>query len=252
MSATIYYFSATGNCLTTAKAIAEKLDDCRLVPVASTRYASKIIETADTVGFVCPVYYGDMPYPVREMIGKMVFEGEPYLFLIVTQRGQNEGIAPRIDHLLNCRGQRLSYFARVKMPGNSFINPPEVDARYLADQQKNIDLAMEGVLHRAVQDFSDPQVLPLRPVDYPNNFRGIAAIDGCVGCGVCRTVCPMDNICLEDGKAMIGEDCASCLACFHWCPQQAIVMTKQEGIERREKYHHPDVTLGEIAAQKLR
>ena len=55
MSATIYYFSATGNCLTTAKAIAEKLDDCRLVPVASTRYASKIIVTADALCVVAPV-----------------------------------------------------------------------------------------------------------------------------------------------------------------------------------------------------
>ena len=31
---------------------------------------------------------------------------------------------------------------------------------------------------------------------------------------------------------------------------EAIIMSKQEGIERRFKYHHPDVSLNDILAQK--
>ena len=47
----------------------------------------------------------------------------------------------------------------------------------------------------------------------------------------------------KNGKAIIGDECATCLACFHWCPREAVYMSKQEGIERRSKYHHPDVEL---------
>ena len=60
----------------------------------------------------------------------------------------------------------------------------------------------------------------------------------------------MNNISLKDGKAIIGDDCATCLACFHWCPVEAIIMSKQEGIERRFKYHHPEVSFTDILAQK--
>ena len=73
MSVTLYYFSATGNSLTTARILAEELGDCRLVPVSAVKDEAKVMETADTVGFVFPVYYGEMPYPVRELLGKMVF-----------------------------------------------------------------------------------------------------------------------------------------------------------------------------------
>ena len=70
MKTTLYVFSATGNSLTTAKILAEKIN-AELISVASTRNLTEIIEDSDSVGFVFPVYYGNMPYPVRKMIMKM-------------------------------------------------------------------------------------------------------------------------------------------------------------------------------------
>ena len=48
MSTAIYYFSATGNSLTTARKLAEKLGDCRLVNIATVRNNINIIEDAET------------------------------------------------------------------------------------------------------------------------------------------------------------------------------------------------------------
>jgi formate hydrogenlyase subunit 6/NADH:ubiquinone oxidoreductase subunit I len=54
-----------------------------------------------------------------------------------------------------------------------------------------------------------------------------------------------------DGRPQVGEDCISCLSCFHWCPQEAIWMSKaEEPMQRRFKYHHPDVTLQDILRQQ--
>ena len=250
MSTTIYYFSATGNSLTTAKILAEKLPDCRLVPVAAVKNQSKIIENSDVVGFVFPVYYGNMPYPVREAVAKMVFNPETYIFSCSTYRGHAGPSAKRLDQLLRTRGQKLSLSLGLPMPGNSFINEPQTDAEYLAKQTENIAAFAPRILARETEDFADSAVLPLTPVDYPNNFRGITAEDACTGCGVCLQVCPMNNISIENGRAVIGDDCATCLACFHWCPEEAIWMSKQENIARRKKYHHPDVLLADIIAQK--
>ena len=249
MSTKIYYFSATGNSMTTAKLLAEQLH-AETVPVAAVKHLPKVVEDADVVGFVFPVYYGDMPYPVREMISKMVFKPEAYVFICTTQRGFAGIAAKRTDLLLRTRGQKLTLAVGVMMPGNSFINEPHVDAEYLEKQQGNVLALVPQIQNREVQDYSVTEVLPLPPVASPNNFRGITADENCIGCGTCVKVCPMDNITLQNGKAVIGDSCATCLACFHWCPVEAVWMSKQPDIARRSKYHHPQVTLADIAAQK--
>ena len=249
MGTTIYYFTATGNSLTTAKLLAQTLD-AKLVPAASTKHLPKVTEEADTVGFVFPVYYGDMPYPVREMISKMVMKPDSYVFICTTQRGHAGTAAKKMDQLLRTRGQKLSLAIGVNMPGNSFINEPQVDAEYLLKQRENVMALVPQILQHEVHDYAEAEVLPLAPVASPNNFRGIEAEESCVGCGTCVQVCPMENISVVDGKAVIGENCATCLACFHWCPTEAIWMSKQENIARRSKYHHPDVSLNDIVKQK--
>ena len=243
MKTTIYTFSSTGNSLTTARRLADKLEACRLVSVTAVGKQTKIIEEAEAVGFVFPVYYGDMPYPVREMISKMVFKEGCYIFIVTTWRGHAGDVAKRMDQLLKTRGQKLSLALGIPMPGNSFMNEPHVDQEYLAKQNENVEKLLESIVKRKVCDYSESGVLPLTPVAYPNNFRGIVAEDSCIGCGTCAKVCPMNNIVLKDGKACIGDNCSTCLGCFHWCPVEAIYMSRQENIARRKKYRHPEVTV---------
>lgn len=250
MKTTIYYFSATGNSLTTAERLAEKLGGCEVVPAVSVMNQNKIIDDSDAVGFVFPVYYGNMAYPMRLMISKLVLKPEVYVFSVATYRGHAGKAAQRLDQLLRTRGQKLSLSLGVAMPGNSFINAPEVDAEHLKNQDAAIEAMAAPIRNREMQDYSTDELLPITPVGYPNNFRGMVADETCVGCGVCVGVCPMNNIAIVDGKARIGDDCATCLSCFHWCPKEAIWMSKQENIARRSKYHHPDVTMADIMAQK--
>ena len=249
MKTTLYVFSATGNSLTTAKILAEKIN-AKLISVASTKNLEEIIDDSDSIGFVFPVYYGNMPYPVREMIMKMKFSADSYLFTVATYRGHSGDVAKRMEALLQTRGGKLSLALGLPMPGNSFINKPEVDAEYLAMQRENIDKLIPALQAKEMGDYSCDGVIKETPIDTANNFRGIIAEDTCIGCGRCVRVCPMNNIRLENGKAFIGNHCATCLACFHWCPVEAIYMSKQENIARRSKYHHPDISFEDIAGMK--
>lgn len=251
MKTTIYYFSATGNSMTTALKLAEKLGDCEVVSAVSVMNQSKIINDSDAVGFVFPVYYGNIAYPMRTAIAKMVMQPQAYVFSVATYRGHPGKAAQRLDQLLRTRGQKLSLALGVAMPGNSFINPPEVDRKYLDEQDAAVTALIPKIQARETQDYFTDEILPITPVGYPNNFRGITAeADKCTGCGVCAGVCPMGNIQIADGKAQILDDCATCLACFHWCPAEAIWMSRQENIARRSKYHHPDVAMEDIFDQK--
>ncbi len=47
----------------------------------------------------------------------------------------------------------------------------------------------------------------------------------CVGCGVCRDICPAKTIRIEKGKAVIDrENCIRCFCCQEFCPKSAMVV----------------------------
>ena len=88
MKTGIYYFSATGNSLTTAKLLAASLDgQCDVISLAALHNKQDIEVDYERVGFVFPIYYGDMPYLIRDTIRKMKFKQNTYIFIFKTYRG---------------------------------------------------------------------------------------------------------------------------------------------------------------------
>lgn len=251
MKTVLYYFSATGNSLTTARKLAAALEDCTLVPIAALKDEPAVTVDADRVGFVYPVYYSDMPHIMRRVVSKMKFNGTPYIFSVCTCRGHFGTVAQRLDTLLKTRGQKLSRHLCVFLPGNSRVSPPEKDAEQLANQEESTKEVIRQLKEWKTEDLSAQDELPQTPVHDANNMRGLLAEENCTGCGTCVRVCPMNNVRVILGRARMGSECVSCLACYHWCPEKAIIMsTGEPEMVRRRQYRHPDVTLQDILAQK--
>lgn len=81
-----------------------------------------------------------------------------------------------------------------------------------------------------------------------NAFRGKPFVkigeNGCVGCGVCKKVCPsnaIEYIKDESGKVISYtlnlEKCIFCGNCMYYCPHKAIKMTKdfELGTEKKDE-----------------
>ena len=251
MSTLLFCFSATGNSLTTARLLAKELPDCTVIPVPSLRNREEISVRADAVGFIYPIYYSDMPALLRSVIRRMDFENHPYIFSVCTCRGHFGNVAQRLDALLRERGQHLHCSLSVRLPGNSRISTPEQNAEMLAAQADAVHAVAQTLLTYPEENhFVSPAPEP-SPVDKPCNMRSMESEDHCIGCGICASVCPMDNIRIENGRALMGDNCLSCMACFHWCPEKAIWMhTAEEDIRRRFQYRHPDVTLQDMLSMK--
>lgn len=266
MTAVIYYFSATGNSLHVARKIGQRLGQCELIDMAGKPQEQAMGDEIDTMGFVFPVFYGDMPYIVRDFIRGIAIKPRTYLFAVATCGGSPVFTLFMLDKLLKKKGVQLNAGFSLTMPDNAYVyhdlvTPPEKREPILKASEGELSKIIEVVgqkgEHRVhggnklTNRVGMSLLLPLidmifiRAYRMPKRFRS----DGkCTGCGVCVRVCPVGNVTMEDKKASWGNNCTQCLACFHWCPAQAVQQGKNSaGVAR---YHHPDVTAGDIISAR--
>ena len=104
MSKIIYYFTGTGNSLKVAKDLAEKLQECEMVPMAKVWQESQLTARSKKVGFIFPMYYWGLPKIVYDFIEKINLDEANYIFAIITRDGEEDGVAlVQLDNLLTAK-----------------------------------------------------------------------------------------------------------------------------------------------------
>mgnify|MGYP002517925634 CR=1 FL=1 len=247
----IYYFSGTGN----SRYVAESLADCigddaaPLAPLACSD-EEVCLSSYESVGIVCPVYSWGLPVPVVEFVRRLARsrDKQPYVWCVLTC-GDETGLAHRImKSELARRGYNLNAVWSVIMPNNYVLLAGfDVDADDVA--QRKIDAAPKRIAEIAAGIFERTEVTdvtvgslpwlksrivyPLfkRWGIFPRKFR---VSSDCVGCRRCASACPLGNVTMVDGKPSWGNNCASCVACYHVCPRECI----QYGSATRGKGHY--------------
>lgn len=72
--------------------------------------------------------------------------------------------------------------------------------------------------------------------------------EGCIGCGICVNVCPVNNFYVENGQAKRKQKtCEFCLACAQNCPQKAIGLRIADK-NPKARYRNEHISLHEIMA----
>ncbi len=87
MKTTNYYFTGTGNSLQIAKNIRDKLEDCKLIPIAKVWQIKDLTATSEKVGFVFPLYWSGLPKIVYDFAYKIDLSSINYFFAAVTSTG---------------------------------------------------------------------------------------------------------------------------------------------------------------------
>lgn len=260
MSTEIYYFTGTGNSLVVATLIKNALPESKLIPIASLK--DKDTETsADTIGFIFPVYCGGPPVIVHEFIKNLkISNPKAYIFTATTATSQVGGTFTIINKTLKEKSMYLTSGFNIKMPGNYTVFygavSEEKQNKFFTKAQKDITEALDIIKAKETSKMPTKPILgtlfgfiyKISAKYFHKQDKSFFADENCDGCGICAKVCPVGNIQMESNKPVWQHKCEQCFACLQWCPKCAIQAGKIT--KGRKRYHHPDINTQDIIGQK--
>jgi ferredoxin/flavodoxin len=261
MVAGIYYFSGTGNSYMAAEKLGTKLkEECRIIPVAGAMNSGEVLCCSDVAGFVFPLYYFGLPEMVERFLMGLVFRGDPYIFAVIT-RGKTRGRAVHdVKKILGRKGRSLNSAFYLTMPGNYIPLYGGMKEGKIAKNIRQAEKDLEGYANiiSAREDHEEKEGFLTRSFarimhkkwkeDFYKKDSLFTVDDSCTSCGICSSVCPVNNIEIVSGKPVWKHGCQQCMACIQFCPQQAIQI---EGKTRnRRRYHYPGISYEVIEQQK--
>lgn len=251
MNTTIYYFSATGNSLRTAKVIAGML----AADLSSMPIHKGVTCQSEVIGFVFPTYYWGVPRTVTEFIRQLQIEApQPYIFAVTTYGALPGGVLGHFEDLLKSRGLHMDYGMRIESVAN-FIE--EYNPRVGSSKEK-LEKADERARQAARDILAKKKNGPHRYSIWDNLFyriytnmklnrdHGFHIDQTCTHCGLCQTICPNQNIVAEGNSLKFRHQCEHCVACIHNCPNHAIQW--KNVTRKRVRYRNPEISVKEIVA----
>lgn len=271
----IFYFSGTGNSLAVAQMLSEKLSDTIMIPLLSVRPSFEMPDEVESVGIVYPIYMNAVPKIVKEFISKMKLKDSCYFYGVATHGGLpgNAGcylLKTAKDNKIELKG----YF-EIKMINNTpkgvapkplmrlnwekeisedlianMVKQVESDMPYIVSSIQARDSQSVNLLQRKSRRFGYQFTKLLWKISEGSNPKLEFLLDKeCTGCGTCEKVCSTGRIKITDGHPIWEQgNCCYCYACFNFCPVQAITVKHYE--KKLGRYHHPNITWSNIAAQK--
>ncbi|MCH4179708.1 MAG: EFR1 family ferrodoxin [Megasphaera sp.] len=249
----ILYFSGTGNSLAIAKKLAEKLGD---TAVHISDIQDECMRICDkSIGFVFPVYFGELPDPVRIFAEYVHFSPSTYFYGVATCGSMPGRALLSLKKILSGKDCTLSYGKVCCMIANSTIASKrhiQYDLHRLDGEDDIVAEIAEAVRSQRnnQQDIRSSLAANVMNIGWLKRrgqkwFRIAVDTDACVRCGICEKICPSHNISTDENGLTIGNNCSHCLACVHWCPQQAMRVRGRKVLPE-DQYHHPGVEVNNL------
>lgn len=231
----ILYFTGTGNTAHVANKLAEQLGD---TPLNLGYYIKndihKPLHSDKPWIIVVPTYAWQIPHIVTDWILQTELTGSKDAYFVMTC-GEGIGNAQKYNEIL-CGKKDWKHrgTAKIVMPENyiALFDAPDLET------SKRIVKAASRIIKKTGDSILQGADLPANkivlkdkiksgPVNKGFNRYYVKANkfytkDNCTGCGLCESLCPINNVSIKDGAPVWGDFCTHCMACICGCPMEAI------------------------------
>jgi len=249
---TIFYYTATGNCLAVAKQIAQSNENgkAKLVSIPQVVDSDDLSYADDVIGIVFPIFGFKTPKMVNKFLEKVKIEAD-YTFAIGTYGNMAGAAMMNLQKQAVGNGYRFDYANQLLMVDN-FLPIFETGKQIKSLPKKNVEENTAKIVkdinnrkhNQAKASFGARLITPIIAAGTisDNYARKFSVNSWCNKCGVCSKVCPAKNITVT-GKVDFHDHCEGCLACIHLCPKNAIHLKGERSYKR---WRNPEVSLNEI------
>lgn len=200
-----------------------------------------LLDDMDKLGIFFPVYYGSYPPMVEKFVQNILGRRDntklEYLFVVNTAFKSNRVANYSLERVLFNNGLGLSYAASLRFPSaNLKHNKKQLSEMKTLAAANQKEIQIENIVKETEnREIKIPKYVPFaffvnmiaKNRNTPSKQTGLTISEQCNGCGICAKICPMGNISIREGKASYGDCCTRCYACYHRCPEKAIVYKKK-------------------------
>lgn len=239
----LYWFSGTGNTLLVARAMRDEFlaagMDCTLHRLDDADPAA--VNPQRTLGLACTVACQTTYPPVWDFVEALPPGRGAGAFLVDTMAKASGGILGPMRQALAERGYTPLGAREINMPSNFLMKD--------LDEAKNRKTIAAG--QQAARDFARELLAGTATWRPPSVMQSILCATGrwrscwwlvrrmnrlsvdadkCTRCGLCETLCPVENITRPGGLPVFGQACIGCQRCPCFCPTGAIRIGKGKAI----------------------
>lgn len=239
----ILYFSSTGNSLYIAQKVQSALGGkiCYI-----PKYDGDGGEF-ERIFLITPIYSYGMPLHVFDLLPRLDKTKE--LTVIQNYGGMAGGADYLVYSYAMSYGLNIKRVYKMKMPEN-FTLTFTVPKFYLKGILRKANSRINNIIEKIKSgDSNIPKKCKTKEKKYLKNKsnwhligENFSVTQDCIKCGKCVTLCPVDNISLQDNNVVFGDKCVACLGCYHRCPKKAIIYKKQ----KKDRYINPNIDESQI------
>lgn len=239
-----FFFSGTGNTRYVTEHLAKQLSDCyevRLFNIESQRNFATEIRTASKIIIAFPIYGSTPPVPIRQFVNRYAdcFDGREVIIIVTEYMFSGDG-AESLGRWIRRHGGQTDFEEHIMMPNNlsdfkafKIHNGSDL-AKTLMRADRRISAFATAIKEgRPFRRGKDPFSHALGYFSQRSFWRrreekkfSLLQVDEtrCVGCGLCASSCPVQNLRVQNGKAIPSSRCVLCYRCVNLCPRQALTL----------------------------
>lgn len=242
------YFSGTGNTKYVVTRLMKNLDKSGEVIALESESAVEKINNNDVLILGYPTHFSNCPVYVRDFIHshKEIWKNKKILIVstLGAMSGDGAGCSARI---LKKYGAVILGGLHVKMPdavadSKLLKKTREENLRIVDEADKKIDLWSNIILagkyphdgltifHHIGGLFGQRLWFYSKTKEYSKELK--INTNKCIGCGTCASLCPINNLYINDGKSVSNNKCTMCYRCITSCPTKAITCVGKEVVEQ--------------------